>query len=905
VRASTSTVVVANLISMDGAGPYTTTMALASGTRLGGYEIHGLLGQGGMGEVYLARDSRLPRDVAIKRVRQADGGGPAGRARLVREATILAQLTHPNICTLYELVEDGDQAYLAMEALQGESLAARLARNPGKGLPIATVLTIGAQVAEGLAFAHGRGVIHQDIKPANILLTPAGAKILDFGIARLRELSEPTARTATATADDLARAGTLPYMAPEQLDGRADARSDIFALGAMLYEMLSGHRAFEGDSTASIVERLVDARRPALPAGDHPPGLVRLVDKCLATEPHERWQSAADLADELRWIAKQPDGTARRSASPQRHRSLTYGLLVAGVMGLAILAASAWTLWPTASSPSPLHADMALPLDLRLAYQSPPALSPDGRFLAFAASHEGVQRLYLRDLTTGDLREIAGTDGAVQPFWSPDGMALAFFADRSLKRVARDGGQPLTLAPAGLVPLGGDWSRDDVIVFTAEYVEGTLWRVAASGGVRSVVARPDRSAQDQSLSWPRFLPDGRTLLYLRDNGQQDRDALMARSLDRDDATVVEGVTTSATFVAPGTLLYARNGWLVAHAFDAERRQVSGEARPVAGPVETYDNLGMALSAPSIERLIYRSPRVPVVQLAWMARDGRVLDVVGRPEVGLFNIKLGARGTRVIGQIEAEGQSDLWLWDLARGTRDRVTATQDWEVAPVLSPDGQRVAFEADGRGTFDLYVRNVGGPDDRQLLAAAGDSALWPSDWSADGRLVVGTGLRATTQQDVWAFSFESSVVSWLYRTPAREGVPRLSPNGRWVAYQSDEDGRFDVFVAAWSSPGNRRKITTRGGVQPRWRADGRELFFLEPDGSVHAVTLNEQGDRLVPGPATRLFGSTALKPMDPWSSRYDVTPDGSRFLIAQDVPSSSVEGFKLITGWQPAASRR
>jgi serine/threonine protein kinase/Tol biopolymer transport system component len=879
-------------------------MALASGTRLGPYAIQGLLGEGGMGEVYLARDSRLPRDVAIKRVRQADGGGSEGRARLIREAKILSQLTHPNICTLYELVEDGDQAYLAMEALQGESLAARLARSPHKTVLVATVLTIGAQVAEGLAFAHGRGIVHQDIKPANILLTPAGAKILDFGIARLREVSEPSARTNTVTAEGLARAGTISYMAPEQLDGRADARSDIFALGAVLYEMLSGRRAFEGDSTASIVGHIVDAKRPALPAGDYPAALVRLVDKCLATEPHERWQSAADLADELRWIAKQ-DATARHPASPQRHRSPTYGSLVAGAAALAILAASAWTFWPVATPPSPLHVDVAMPLDLRLAYQSPPALSPDGRFLAFAASRDGVQRLYLRDLATGDVREVAGTDGAVQPFWSPDGTALAFFAARSLKRVARDGGRPLTLAPAGMVPAGGDWSRDDVIVFTPEQFEGTMWRVAASGGNPAVVARPDRSAQDQSLSWPRFLPDGRTLLYVRDHGQQDRDALMARSLDRDDATVVEGVTTAATLVAPGTLLYARNGWLVAQAFDAERRQVSGEARPVAGPVEIYDSLGLALSAPSNERLIYRSSRASAVQLAWTARDGRRLDVVGRAEGGDASIRLGAQGTRVVGDVVAEGQTDLWLWDPERGTRDRLTATGEWENAAVLSADGRRMVFAADGSGSFDLYVRTIDGPDDRELLAASErDSTLWPSDWSSDGRFVLGTGMSANTQNDVWIFSFETKAVSWLFRTPAQEGVPRLSPNRRWIAYQSDEDGRFDVYVAAWSSPGNRRKITTRGGVQPRWRADGRELFFLEPDGSVHAVTLTEQGDRLVPGPATKLF-DTGLNPAPIWSSRYDVTPDGSRFLIAQDVPSSSAEGFKLITGWKLAGSRR
>ena len=700
-------------------------------------------------------------------------------------------------------------------------------------------------------------------------------------------------------------------MAPEQLDGHADARSDIFALGAVLYEMLTGRRAFAGDSTASIVGQIVDARRPALPSGAYPAALVRLVDRCLATDAHERWQSAADLADELRWIARGLDTLARPALPSGSLKQLGRRWIAAAAVAViaAIMVATAWRLGPSAppaSAPSPplLRADVMLPVDLRLVNESPPALSPDGRFLAFAASHDGLQRLYLRDLETDDLRPLAGTDGARNPFWSPDGTALAFFADRQLKRVSPAGGAPLVLAPAGGAPVGGDWSRDDVIAFTPEDLEGTLWRVSASGGVPQVAARPDRAAQDQSLAWPKFLPDGRTLLYVRDSGRADRDALMVRSLDRDDASVVDGVATSATFVAPGTLLYARNGWLVSQAFDPVRRQLSGEAQPVAGPVEIYESQGVAVSAPSLERLVYRRPRATAAQLSWVARDGRILEQVGRPEVGLASVRLGVNGTRLIGHVD-EGQTDLWLWDPARGTRDRLTATSEWENAAVLSPDGRRVAFASDGRGSMDSH--GCDRPAAPTIVSSSRRNPRPRYGRTTGRRTVASSWARVSgARRSRTCGPFRSRREPW--RGPSRRRLGKAC-HGCRPAGGGSPISRMRPGSSTCMWPRSRRRgsdgaCRRRAACNRMWRADGSELYYLGAAGDVNAVSIKDQGGGLVLGPATRLFGVAGVKAFGTWWSGYDVAPAGDRFLIAQDVGTTPVEGYALLTSWLSTARR-
>lgn len=482
-----------------------------------------------MGAVFLARDTRLDRPVALKVLRD-DRRSATERARLDREARILAQLAHPRICTLLDIVQTDEDTLLVMEALDGETLANRLARH-GSGLSADECLSIAADVSEGLAYAHRRGVVHGDVKPSNIMLTPAGAKLLDFGIATLR--ASAASSEATATADVLLHAGTLPYMAPEQLDGRTDTRSDLFALGAVLYEMLTGTRAFVGTTTSEVVARILDSNRPSMPPGVEP-SLARVVRRCLATDPDRRWQSAEDLADELRWIAHQPSRLAVPDERPRRDASAPAraGSRVRGAGLLGVLAAGVVGYWlvraPPASEPDalpPLRVDLALPSGTSMVVGSSPALSRDGRFLAFVAAQAGARLLHVRDLQTAEVAPLQGTNGAVDPFWSPDGSWLAFFADGTLKRVARNGGAVQTIAqvsPNHTHPSGADWSRDDVILFNDAYLpSGAIWRVPASGGTPTLVASPERDRNEQSFTWPRFLPDGRRFLYVRDSGRQE------------------------------------------------------------------------------------------------------------------------------------------------------------------------------------------------------------------------------------------------------------------------------------------------------------------------------------------------------------------------------------------------
>lgn len=883
-------------------------MPLSPGVHVGSYEILSPLGEGGMGTVYRARDTRLPRDVAIKCMRAERALDPEARHRAEREARIIARLVHPNICTLHDIVQGDDETYLVMEVLDGETLGHRLARVPGgHGLPVTQCLGIAASVADALACAHEQGIVHQDVKPANIMLTTTGVKLLDFGVARMRRAPDGDAPTITASMDRLARAGTLPYMAPEQLDGAGDARSDLFALGAVLFEMLSGRRAFPGETSSQVIAGILEPEPPVMSGPGISPSLARVLRRCLAKQRHERWQSAQDLADELRWLAIGPADGPRLSGSSSPPRT-PRRWLTAGAVAVVAAASAVWMLaTPTPSEvppTEPLRVDLSLPAGLQLTVGSPPALSRDGRHLAFVAGRSDAPRqIHVRDLETGAVSAVTGTDGAEQPFWSPDARTLAFFADGKLKRVAREGGSAQTIAERASMPRGGDWSTSDVILYVPDLFEGAIWRVSAGGDTPRAVVEPDRDAQEQSLLWPRFLPDGRAFLYVRDSSRAGEDALLVRSLEIDDATVIRGVASAARLVDAGHLLFVRDGWLVTQPYDVAARRLSGTAVPIVGPLRTTDYLGAMFDAHSQSRIVYQ-PHVPLsVQLGWYDRRGGLLEEIGQPEAGLLEVRLGRGDTLVSGHIETD-QTDLWVGDLQRKTQTRLTATHAWESGVTMSPDGQQLAFGSDVRGTFDLYVSPMAPGAEQRLLASAPNSPLWPSDWSRDGLVIVGTGVGTQTMQDVWAYAIETGALTWLVRTRAREGVPQVSQDGTWFAYQSDESGQFEVYVARMDRPSERWRVTSGGGGQPRWRGDGRELYYLR-SGEVYAVDVKVRGPEPTFGAPTRLFVVPGLATTQvTWWSPYDVSTDGQRFLIARPLAPETADRLAMVVGWRPPPTR-
>ncbi|MFN8061358.1 MAG: hypothetical protein U0Q12_19510 [Vicinamibacterales bacterium] len=471
--------------------------------------------------------------------------------------------------------------------------------------------------------------------------------------------------------------------------------------------------------------------------------------------------------------------------------------------------------------------------------------------------------------------------------------------------MAREGGSVQTIAAVShnhVGPTGADWNRDDVILFNDDYYSGAIWRVSASGGEPTLLASPNRERNEQSLTWPRFLPNGRQFVYLRDSGRQEDDALMVRSLDRDDAVAVAGVASSAIVLPSGELLFVRNRWLTVQQFDADSRALRGEPRPLVGPVTQFDSLGGAFDA-TADRLVYRPEAMASLDVAWHSRDGRRLDQTAHRERGLLTIYTNRDGQLVAGHALSDGrkgeQSDLWLWHESRGTRTRLTTTDEWETSPVLSPEGSRLAFGSDGRGTMDLFVSATDRPEDRQLLASQTGVAFWPNDWSSDGRLIVGTGLRDATKQDIWLYDFGTRAVSWLLETQAREAKPRLSSDGRWMAYQSDESGQYEVYVAPLAAPSERWRVSNGGGAQAKWRQDGRELYYVTRDDQLRAVTLEERNGRLVAAGSQTLFVLKGWRAFDTLWSRLEVSADGSRFLVARPAPLAGADAFGMFLGWR------
>ena len=851
-----------------------------------------------MGEVYKARDTRLDRIVAIKALPSRLSDRADLRERFAREARAIAGLNHPHICTLHDIGEQEGVHFLVMEHLEGETLAQRLSKGP---LPLRQALAYAVQIADALDKAHRKGATHRDVKPGNIMLTPGGAKLLDFGLAKLKQealaqpnilLSELAAPPSALTAEGT-MLGTLQYMAPEQIEGRVDAldaRTDVFAFGAVLYEMATGKRAFEGKSSASIIAAILAVDPPPMSSLQPitPPQLDRVVQKCLAKEPDKRWQAASDLRDELQWIAQGgPEAQPAGAAAPLAARKvLRQWGLVATLACLTAAAGTGLAVWRLKPAPAPAPQPVArlqlpLPPTERLSSQSvlALALSPDGTHLAYVARRGTTAQLFLRAMNGVESRRIPESDGASNPFFSEDGQWLAFIADRKLKKVSVSGGVPETLTATG--NFGASWGPDDRIVFSGGQGVSEL---PASGGAPRALTTLDTQKGERMHNWPELLPGGKAVLFtvpLRDSARWDDSVVAVQSLETGERkTLIQG-GTGARYVPTGHVVYLRAGTLMAVPFDPKRLEVIGTPVPLIEGVMQGSVGSGQFSFSRRGDLVYVPGRDPERTLAFVDRQGVARDLPLPPGAYLAP-RFSPDGRRIVVWISG-ANCHLLVHDIARGATTRLTQDAD-NHAPVWTPDGSRIVFNSTRAGPRSLFWMPADGSGPSEPLTP-GKNVPEPGSFSPDGRLLAYVELDPTTRRDIWLLSLgDQGAPRAFLQTSFNEFMPSFSPDGRSLAYVSDQSGRNEVYTQPFPGPGERWQISTDGGTEPVWTRDGRELFYRNLD-KVMVVAMGTQ-PRVSPGKPSLLFQGPFLNAGDlpalSGSRQYDVTPDGRALLMVK-----------------------
>ena len=871
-------------------------MSLHPGTRLGPYEIVGPLGAGGMGEVYDAVDTRLGRAVAVKVLRPELAAAPDRRARFEREARAIASLNHPHICTLHDVGHQDSIEFLVMERLEGETLADRLVRGP---LPFSEALVHAGQITDALERAHGQGIVHRDLKPANIMLTRSGVKLLDFGLARLleAEASAPDGLTRAGTlTQEGTIVGTLQYMAPEQLEGKpTDARTDLFAFGAILYEMVTGRRAFDAPSQAGIVGAILHTDVPPLTSA--PPAFVRVLTVCLAKKAEDRWSSAHDVGLLLKGIGVESQSGTAALNSPSRRGGALTGWIVAAVALAALAAFGARAAWKPAAAP-PDVLSIVPPPDATFARGEAAQVSPDGRYVAFVATDRaGRTQLYLRPRAALLSQSLPGTDDATLPFWSPDSRRVGFFARGSLKTVAVAGGTSQTLAGAP-VPRGGSWGKNDVIVFVP-YPNTPLQQIPASGGTPSAVRAPEPMPH---LRWfPSFLPDGRHYVYLAvDLTSRRGSAVHVASLDSTETRELVKSTVSATYAEPGYLLFRRDTALVGQRFDA-----AGSLQLAGTPVVLADNVGYSpagyqtFASASAAALVYQEPE-PGWHLTWFDRSGKRLGLVV-PAPGQYNgLCLLRNGTRLVyDMVDADRAStnqDIWSLDLASGVTTRLTFDPSADFYPICAPTGDEIVFAALRAGPPNLFRQVVTAPGSETVLLQTPSPKI-PTDWSRDGKLILFTAFDDKTGWDIWTLPLSGGKPAVVAAGAGEERNAKLSPDSRYVAYTFVLGEKSDVYVQPFPATGARWQISRGGGQHPAWSGDGRTLFYASADKKVMAVDVLARGTEFAIGRSrvavdTRIEGRERTNQGSP----FTVTPDGERFIVS--TAADTVVPITVVLNW-------
>jgi serine/threonine protein kinase/Tol biopolymer transport system component len=902
-------------------------MPLASGTKLGPYEIQSPLGAGGMGEVYRARDTRLDRTVAVKILPSHLSENPEAKQRFEREARVISSLNHPHICVLHDVGSQDGTSYLVMEHLQGESLESRLRKGP---LPLKQALEVAVQICEALDKAHRAGIVHRDLKPGNIMLTAAGAKLLDFGLAKpavatlgtqpLSDHGHLTPSTPTVNLSALSPppgtltqqgtiVGTFQFMAPEVLQGlEADARSDIFSFGCVLYEMITGRRALEGKSQISVASAILEKEPEAITTIQPmaPAALDHVVGDCLAKDPEARWQNAADIARELRWIAS---GGSSSIAPPEvsdhrlRERLLWAALVVAllaGVLWLGLReSASARTV--RSYLPPPAETGFEFTGD----YAGPPALSPDGTAVAFCARGPKERpSIWVQSLSDLTARKLEGTDGAAFPFWSPDAKFLGFFADEHLRKIPAAGG-PVTILADAPNARGGSWSKDNVILYEPDYRD-SLWRISAAGGTPARLTKFE-AGKHTTHRWPHFLPDGKHFLFFATShsGDSEQGVYFGSVEDGSYKRVLD--SDSEAQYASGYLLYHLQSQLLAQKFDPAKGAVSGEPVTVANFVE-YDagTWHTTFTASQNGLLLYESGSKTLgTDLFWMDRSGKMLGKIAERAFYKGSGQISPDGKRLAISM-GDPQADIWVLDLARGSRTRLTFGGATHLMPSWSADGQRVVYVRQTGATIiagtSLRARLASGGGQEEVLMERDPSAvpvtLLSPQWSPDGKYLLHMEQSGPNDAAIWVLPTTGDKKPFaIVKSPspqARIVQFRLSPDGRWLAYSSTESGREEIYVTHFPSGEGKWQVSQSGGTFPSWRQDGKEIFFIGLAGGVQSATVNAKGDAFEVDPVHPLFQVNYVAPV---GNPYDVAPDGQRFVFTT-LPESVSTPLVLVTNW-------
>jgi len=864
--------------------------------------------------VYRARDTRLDRTVAIKVLPEHHSRNPQSCERFEREAKAISSLSHPHICPLYDVGQQDGTHYLVMEYLEGETLAHRLKKG---ALPPDQVLQYGIQITDALDTAHRHGVIHRDLKPGNIMLTKTGSKLLDFGLAKMRTAEAVGGMTALPTqtaplTGEGAILGTLQYMAPEQLEGKeADSRTDIFALGAVIYEMATGRKAFAGKSQASLISAIMTSEPPSISTLQSmaPALLDHVVRSCLAKEPEMRWQTAHDVLLQLKWIAA-GSSQAAFPVVPYRRARGRFGWILAGFLMAALIAGGLMVYLRSAPEAHVVQFEVVLPQnDVGWV----PTISPDGQHVAYTAraTSTSARMIFLRSLNSLDTNPLPGTEGEVDYSWSPDSSQIAFATASTLKKINITGGAPQVICNHTASDIA--WNRDGVILFWGGRGQGLL-RVAAGGGEPKPVTKLDPARQETAHLFTQFLADGRHFIYLGASDKPEKSGTYLGSLDSPEVKRIHNGNANTVYAQPGYLLFIRGtstqsgGWgsgsLMAQRFDIRRAELSGDPVVVADSVATFSvsvgsEVGQRLIgffSVSQNGVLTYSPGsgTPGTQLAWFDRSGKRLGTVGEP-ADYSNPAISPDQKMVaVGKVDPQTKTrDIWVNDLQRGTSSRLTFDPADDLNPTWSPDGKHIAFSSNRKGHRDIYLKAASGVGEEQVLAESAEEKSL-EDWSADGQYLV------------WAerlFSFRDHKILPFLQSKFLHDQCRFSPNHggppRWIAYRSDETGAGQVYVRSFagvlSGSGGKWQISTDGGSEPMWRGDGKELFYLNGN-KLMAVEANGDGESFRAGIPKELFEArlTLLQRRN----RYIVTADGKRFLMNALVEEQGHASIRVVLNW-------